>query len=148
MVLSSVGLSCSPGIAGGPRHFARNCRSAFFCAAQLALQPAWTVRAMSGRYHAQSNIFLSDQRGRRTAEFFSVGHHYKQPDNPPGQQCPRAAAASTAIVHTCNVPPGHQQVPPGAEVFLSWVFHSTCRAQGSYSAVALSCSLTSDSGGC
>lgn len=148
MVLSSVGLSCSPGIAGGPRHFARNCRSAFFCAAQLALQPAWTVRAMSGRYHAQSNIFLSDQRGRRTAEFFSVGHHYKQPDNPPGEQYPRAAAAPTAIVHTCNVPPGHQQVPPGAEVFLGWVFHSTCRAQGSYSSVALSCSLTSDSGGC
>lgn len=39
-------------------------------------------------------------------------------------------------------------MPPGAEVFLGWVFHSTHRAQGSHSAVALSCSLTSDPGGC
>lgn len=34
----------------------------FFCAAQLVLQPAWTVRALSGRYYALSHIFLFQRK--------------------------------------------------------------------------------------
>lgn len=99
--LSSLGLSVVLGLLGVSGSLQDICRSAFFCAAQLTLQPARTIAAISGRYYAQSYTFLSDQSGRTTAEFVSVGHHYKQPE----QLAWRAMPESCCSTH-CHCP-GH-----------------------------------------
>ena len=93
-VLSSLGLLVVLGLLGASGSLQEICRSALFCAARVALQPAWAVRAISGRYHAQSHIFLSDQSGRTTAEITSVGHRYKQPEQRPWRAMPESCCST------------------------------------------------------